>query len=1006
MNEITLNGLINLFAVFSAITESDKSDAVKNFSLYIEVHLGISASEEYIALFVELLDFYNVGSNQQTSIDYNKQAVTICKNLRSRLHKTEQVIVFLRFLELAESGNIEKADRLFLTVAEIFGIDQEKLQNLKTFTFHSSNRNLFSPEFLLIDNIKEYQDQEFGHIHNKNLNGEIVFLRSGLLDHLIFRYKGTDDITLEGNPIVPNRFYSFKEGGILRSFKISPIYYSDITSRFLQKESSSPFRYSGKNIEFKFKNSTNGIHPFSFSEQSGQLIAIMGGSGVGKSTLLNLLNGNIPLHKGEIKINNQNLTEIKNTSEGIIGFVPQDDLLFEDLTVWENLYFNAHLCFDKISNEEINYRINIILIDLELFSIKDLKVGSPLNKVVSGGQRKRLNIALELIREPAILFIDEPTSGLASTDSEKVMLLLKQQTRLGKLIFVNIHQPSSAVFKLFDKLWILDKGGKPVYTGNPLDSIIYFKSKVHHINAGHCECAICGNVNPDQVLEILETKKIDSSGNFTKERKFSPEFWYNEFNSKIDDQADDEAISNAKIPDSEFNKPQLVKQFVIFFRRNLRTKLANNQYKIINLFEAPLLAVLVAILTKYSEHSDYIFFENKSLISYLFMSVIVMLFMGMTVSAEEIINDRKVLQRESFLNLSRFSYLNSKILFLIFLSAFQSLTYIIIGNSILEIHGMLFPFWMILFATTVFSNMLGLNISSAFNSVVTIYILIPILLIPQILLCGVVVKFDDLRSKSYDKDAVPVVADLMVSRWAYEALLVEQFCNNKYQALFFDLEKDITQSRYIAEILTTELTGRLDLVFGWQKINKPEHDIESKQKIIRNELSELSTGDSIKMPFDINLLNTKKLNPGNYREAKKYLDDVKNRHSKNSKRLRRIKDKLITHINKLNGKDYLYQLKLHHHNKALETLLLNTKASDYFRETSNGLMQKIAPVYKNADYKNGRAHFLSSEKTISKLNLNTTNFNLLVIWLMIIFLYLALYFEWLRKTINFFSAKK
>ena len=170
--------------------------------------------------------------------------------------------------------------------------------------------------------------------------------------------------------------------------------------------------------------------------------------------------------------------------------------------------------------------------ELELYPSRDLKVGSPLKKIVSGGQRKRLNVALELIREPAVLFVDEPTSGLSSTDSEKVMLLLKQQARKGKLIIVNIHQPSSAIFKLFDKLWILDTGGRPIYTGNPLDAIIYFKREVNHVNADHCECPVCGNVNPEQVLEIVETKKIDNSGNFLPERRFTPEFWYNRYRKK------------------------------------------------------------------------------------------------------------------------------------------------------------------------------------------------------------------------------------------------------------------------------------------------------------------------------------------------------------------------------------------------------------------------------------------------------------------------------------------
>ena len=109
--------------------------------------------------------------------------------------------------------------------------------------------------------------------------------------------------------------------------------------------------------------------------------------------------------------------------------------------------------------KEIEDRVNTILEDLDLSKIRDLAVGSPIRKTISGGQRKRLNIALELIREPAILYLDEPTSGLSSTDSEKVIMLLKEQTHRGRLVVVNIHQPSSEIYKLFDRLWLLDTGG-------------------------------------------------------------------------------------------------------------------------------------------------------------------------------------------------------------------------------------------------------------------------------------------------------------------------------------------------------------------------------------------------------------------------------------------------------------------------------------------------------------------------------------------------------------------
>src|SRR3972149_5983154 len=205
--------------------------------------------------------------------------------------------------------------------------------------------------------------------------------------------------------------------------------------------------------------------------------------------------------------------------------IPQDDLLIEELSVFQNLFYNAKLCFDNLTDFEITEKVNAVLSDLGLFEARNLKVGSPLDKTISGGQRKRLNIALELIREPSVLFVDEPTSGLSSRDSENIMDLLKELARKGKLLFVVIHQPSSDIYKMFDKMIILDVGGFLIYYGNPVDAIIYFKRIVEHVNSDESECLRCGNVNPEQIFNIIESKVLDEYGNLTRSRKISPSEW-------------------------------------------------------------------------------------------------------------------------------------------------------------------------------------------------------------------------------------------------------------------------------------------------------------------------------------------------------------------------------------------------------------------------------------------------------------------------------------------------
>ena len=170
----------------------------------------------------------------------------------------------------------------------------------------------------------------------------------------------------------------------------------------------------------------------------------------------------------------------------------------------------------------------------------------------------------------------------------------------------------------------------------------------------------------------------------------------------------------------------------------------------INMLEAPVLAAILSFFVKFFNtdgkgHEDYVFYQNENIPQYLFISVVVALFLGLTVAAEEIIKDKKILKRESFLNLSLGSYLWSKILIMFMVSAIQTAFFVLIGNLILEIHGLWFEYWIVLFSTSCMANILGLNISSAFNSAKVIYIIVPLLIIPQLLFSGVIVKFDKLH---------------------------------------------------------------------------------------------------------------------------------------------------------------------------------------------------------------------------------------------------------------------
>ena len=688
-----------------------------------------------------------------------KQLTTLCYQVNAELTFQQKIVVILELVGvmMADEKITDRENILVESIGAAFNFDDEIIEKIIEFSSATNIKEITAEDVVVVsDKQNEYATK---HIFRQDFEGFIAFLRiTGESECYFTKYIGNKNTFLKGIPMRLNKVKAFALGSSIRQDGCEPIYYGEVINLFIDPEKIDPINFEAKTLDFRFKNGSFGLRNINISEKSGNLVAIMGSSGAGKSTLCNILNGMEKPSSGHILINGIDIHTNPDKMEGLIGFVPQDDMLIEELTCYENLYFAAKLSFRHKTQQELDALVIQTMTSLGINHIKDLTVGSPLSKIISGGQRKRLNVGLELLRQPAVLFVDEPTSGLSSRDAESIMDLLKELTLRGKLIFVVIHQPSSDVFKMFDKLLILDVGGYQIYDGNPLEAVVYFKRMIDIVNADDGECIECGNINPEQIFNIIETKVVDEYGNLTDQRKVSPEQWSTMFETQIQKSKSTESTKIRKRPlASTLRTPSRLSQMWVFMERDVRSKASNTQYLIINFLEAPLLALILSFLLRYSEAGqEYWFGKNINIPAYLLMSVIAALFMGLTVSAEEIIKDRKILQRETFLNLSRSSYLMSKILILFMISAIQTLLFVFVGNTVLEMKGMLLANWAILFAASCFSNIIGLNISSAFNSVVTIYILIPILIIPQLILSGIVVQFDKLNPKISSYSHVPL----------------------------------------------------------------------------------------------------------------------------------------------------------------------------------------------------------------------------------------------------------
>ncbi len=1020
MNESILNALLQLFAMIANVGKDGLSSrAIEIVHFYLQQHLSAQLINNYITLFEKYIVTYHPqvvkeGTEATAEKDpTNAENIgAICADINKSLRQREKFIVFMRLVEFINEDDImtDREMDFVKTVASSFNITETELNNIKNYILDPLSPEIQNDRLLVINKENAPPIEGIHHIQKPDLEGMIIILHHANTNTFIFRYLGNINLNLNGHYIPPERIHLLEQGSLITSTKIRPIYYSDVSNCFYREADHEKIVFQALDIEFKFKKSENGIHRFSFTEESGNLIGILGGSGVGKSTLLNMLNGNIQPQRGRILINDYDLYRDKEKLEGMIGFVPQDDLLMEELTVFQNLYYNAKLCFSQLSKQEILKRINKILKDLELYEIRNLKVGSPLNKFISGGQRKRLNIALELIREPSILFVDEPTSGLSSLDSEKVMLLLKEQTLKGKLVIINIHQPYSDIFKLFDRILILDKGGYPIYKGNPIDALIYFKKASNYVNAEEGQCLSCGNVVPEQILQIVEAREVDEYGKLVEKRKVSPKEWYQSYLENFESEFQEESKKNA-LPPRIFQIPNPFAQFWIFITRNVLSKLANRQYMLINFLEAPLLALIIGYFTKYiSDHSgtlSYVFRENENLPAYIFIAVVVALFMGLTVSADEIIRDQKILKRESFLHLSRLSYLHSKILILFVISAIQTLSFVLIGNTILEIKGMTFPYWMVLFSASCMANMIGLNLSSGLNSAVTIYIVIPFILVPQLLFSGVLIKFDRLHNVFRNPLYVPAIGEVMTSRWAFEAIAVEQFKKNKYRRNFFDLEKEEKNANFYSRDLIPAVIARLDEADRNIRNNLDREQAMSDLQIVRNELQKLHDFESFPLFDQIGDLTTETYTGELYNLTKYYLQEVKQYYQEKAIKATRLKEeKQVQIIDSIGSTEAFKRLKDTYENEKLNEMLLSRDEVREWTVRDNEFIRKTMPVYMDPVSKAGRAHFYAPVKIIGNSEMDTFWFNIIVIWLWSLIFYFFLIYNLLRRIIDWSEKVK
>src|SRR5437660_35943 len=609
-----------------------------------------------------------------------------------------------------------------------------------------------------------------------------------------------------------------KDGDTIR-IDVGQFLRCNFSERIIEEERNIIRSLEVSDLNHRFNGGEVGLEGISFAVTRGELVCVMGASGSGKSTLLKTLAGQLQPTSGNILLNGQSLYPNLDELKRYISYVPQEDAFDEHLTIGENLQFAAAIRSPHLSRRDRMRRLEGKLVELGLSERRDAVVGSVVKKTLSGGERKRLNIGLDMIGSADVYLFDEPTSGLSSKDSEHVIEIIRSMAH-NKIIIVTIHQPSSKLFQMFHKAILLDKGGRLVFFGTPTDMLRYFAEAEHQhqFGADLGACPSCGTTRPEFIFDVLETPLRDLSGDIIYEensrgqlvaaRRYSPEFWRDKYEAfRLIQDVKQVSLRREQVPQLPSAPAQKRKhtpirwhdewtQFRALLRRSFISKLRNRANIWITTCAAPVLALMIGTLLRYSESGKYDFASAFHIPTYLFLGLLVVMFLSLTNSADDIIRDRPTLQRERNLDVRLPYYIFAKISSLSIFALIQCVLFVLIGNYILEIRGMFWVHLALMFMTAVGSLALGLLVSSLVSDAKTAANIVPLVLIPQILMSGALIKYEDMNrnlslvysltrwfhehptkdrgKKMESKLQVPFVCQFIPMRWSYEEMIVAQ----------------------------------------------------------------------------------------------------------------------------------------------------------------------------------------------------------------------------------------
>lgn len=493
--------------------------------------------------------------------------------------------------------------------------------------------------------------------------------------------------------------------------------------------------------------------------QPNEFVGLLGPSGAGKSTLMDSLNGMRPATSGHVLINNLDLYQHLDSLKQSIGYVPQDDIIHRELTVYRTLYYVARLRLSRdASTQEIDRIINEVMDVTGLSERRDVPVSQ-----LSGGQRKRVSIAVELITKPSVIFLDEPTSGLDPATEEKIMRLFRQIAESGRTVILTTHAMENV--KLFDKIVVMMRG-KLVWYGPPMEALAHVQADSFKDLYDKLEAPINQRIAQIPPLPADATKEQKQEFKRMKEQisdqvaeEWKQRFTRTEQYRRYVVEPLTGVARNVQQAAPQRNRPSVtdsVRQWATLSRRYFEV-LSRDKFNLLILFgQAPIIALLTYLVVGAKSPRDFPYF----------MLSLVAIWFGTSVAAREIIRERAVYTRERMVNLGLMPYVGSK---LFVLSMIVGLQCILLFGALkfFDIAGLMkFPGWtipqlIVVLITSMVGIALGLFVSAIVKTSEMATSLVPLILIPQILFSGLV---------GIPEGTSKVIGLVMPATWSFDEL--------------------------------------------------------------------------------------------------------------------------------------------------------------------------------------------------------------------------------------------